>query len=327
MRQLLTSTCRANTPGTTDERALLDRLNLHLQHRALVFDLAARAGFDGIELMVDHRWDTRQPVFVRQLSAQHDLPVLAVHAPFADVPGWPSGQPALIRQSVELAEQLGARVVVHHLPVRVGYVVVARGTKRMFLPVPGINDERVYRCWLEGDYAALQQATDVTLCIENMPARRFLGRRINAHTWNSPDEITRFPSLTMDTTHLGTWGLEPQDVYAQWRDKVRHIHLSNFDGQEHRLPQQGDLQLDALLQSLTARGLRRRSHLRATSRRSGRRPARRAHCRAAAHQPRHLPPLDGRLAGELATNSSRPPARAGGAGLALCHRAVGHPVG
>lgn len=219
---------------------------------ARCFDLAARAGFDGIELMVDHRWDTRQPEFIRRLSDHYGLPVTAVHAPFTGVPGWEPGHPALIRQSVELAQALGARVVIHHLPVRIGYVVVMQGSKRFFLPVPGVNDERDYRRWLDDDYGALQQATDVTLCIENMPARRFLGRRVNAHTWNTPDEITRFPTLTMDTTHLGTWGLDPLTVYRHWGDKVRHVHLSNFDGQEHRLPQQGELRLAELLRALVA---------------------------------------------------------------------------
>ena len=218
---------------------------------ARCFALAEQAGFDGIELMIDHRWDTRQPAFICGLSDRYGLPVTAVHAPFTDVPGWERGHPALIRQSVELAEALDARVVIHHLPVRIGYVVVMRGARRIFLPVPGVSDERDYRRWLEGEYAALQQATDVTLCIENMPARRFLGRRVNAHTWNTPDDIVRFPTLTMDTTHLGTWGLDPLTVYQQWGEQVQHIHLSNFDGQEHRLPQQGHLRLDELLRALT----------------------------------------------------------------------------
>ncbi len=216
------------------------------------FDLAARSGFDGIELMVDQRWDTRQPDFLHRLSDRHELPILAVHAPFTDVPGWPSGQPALISESVQLAEALGASVVIHHLPVRIGYVLLLRGGKRTFIPTPGINGEGEYRRWLEGDYAALQAQTEVSLCIENMPARHFLGRRFNGHTWNTPDELMHFPTLTMDTTHLGTWGLEPSDIYDHWGKQVGHIHLSNYDGREHQLPQRGRLKLNELLAKLSA---------------------------------------------------------------------------
>ena len=35
-----------------------------------VFALAAEAGFDGIELLIDHRWDTRQSDYLRQLMGK-----------------------------------------------------------------------------------------------------------------------------------------------------------------------------------------------------------------------------------------------------------------
>jgi sugar phosphate isomerase/epimerase len=37
---------------------------------------------------------------------------------------------------------------------------------------------------------------------------------------------------------------------------VRHIHLSNFDGREHRRPEDGELRLDLLLGQLAADGYR-----------------------------------------------------------------------
>ena len=81
-----------------------------------------------------------------------------------------------------------------------------------------------------------------------------LGRRINPGQWNTPAEIVRFPSLTMDTTHLGTWGLDPTEVYNQLDGRVRHIHLSNFNGRQHRRPEDGHLRLDRLLAHLAADG-------------------------------------------------------------------------
>ena len=169
------------------------------------FELAARAGFDGIELMVDQRWDTRQPDHLRRLSDQHHLPIVAVHSPFTPyVPGWPPDQPRRIQESVKLAQVLGARVMVHHLPFRFGLTWVQIGRKMLPLPVPGRDTRHSYRRWLERDYPALQASASVTLCIENMPTKQILGRRWQFHHWNTPEEIVRFPSLTMDTTHLGT---------------------------------------------------------------------------------------------------------------------------
>ena len=87
-----------------------------------------------------------------------------------------------------------------------------------------------------------------------MPALHRLGRRWNPARWNTIGEFARFPRLTLDTTHLGTWGLDPTEVYAQLAGRVCHVHLSNFDGQEHRRPETGHLRLDRLLGRLAADG-------------------------------------------------------------------------
>jgi sugar phosphate isomerase/epimerase len=58
----------------------------------------------------------------------------------------------------------------------------------------------------------------------------------------------------MDTTHLGTWGWQPVAAYPRFGGRVRHVHLSNFDGKEHRRPEQGHLRLDELLVCLAAEG-------------------------------------------------------------------------
>lgn len=222
-----------------------------------VFAFAAEAGFDGMELMVDDRWDTRQADFLQELIQRHSLPIGAIHSPFRPVFGWGKERPGLITRAVKLAETVGAGVVIHHLPktiARIGFKVGYYKELRLFNPFGEL--ERDYRLWLEEGYRKLQQSTDVTLCIENMPTQRYLGMNINGYTWNPHDqnslnEICRFPSLTMDTTHLGTWGLEPIEVYARWGKKVRHVHLSNFHkGREHRRPEKGVLNLEALVAAM-----------------------------------------------------------------------------
>jgi sugar phosphate isomerase/epimerase len=217
------------------------------------FELAARAGFDGIELMTDRRWDTRQPAYLLRLVDRTGLPVVAVHAPLenAAVPGWPDDPPGRIHETVRLAEALGAGVMVHHLPLRVHVRWLQVGARRLPLPWPGAD---VYARWLLEEYAAFQVTTPVRLCIENLPAIHWSGRRWNPARWNSATEIVRFPLLTMDTTHLGTWGLDPVEVYDRLEGRVRHVHLSNFDGKEHRRPEVGHLPLDRLVAHLVTRG-------------------------------------------------------------------------
>lgn len=229
--------------------------SLHTYGIERCFHLAACAGFDGIELMVDRRWDTRQPTYLLQLIDRYALPICAVHTPIEPAPGWPTEASGRVHFSVRLAEALGAPVAVLHLPLCLGYAIVQVGPRRVLLPIPGWDMEGCYRAWLTTGLPLLQQSTDVLLCVENLSAKTLGGKRFNAFTWNpstmeNADIILRFPALTMDTTHLGTWGLEPVDVYGRWGTHIRHIHLSNFDGREHRLPHLGRLRLDRLLAAL-----------------------------------------------------------------------------
>lgn len=219
------------------------------------FALAAEAGFDGLELMVDQHWDTRQPDYLESLIERYALPVMAIHTPFMDVPGWPGGQAGLIRASAELAEAIGASVVVHHLPWRMSYAFVRAGGRAFPVPFPFLNSEKVYRRWLlSEDYPALQAQTAVKLCIENMPKVPRFGRRWDFALWNSPEAMARFPHITLDTTHVGTWGEQPADVYPRFGGRVHHVHLSNYDGREHRHPEDGQLELDRFLTLLAADG-------------------------------------------------------------------------
>lgn len=41
--------------------------------------------------------------------------------------------------------------------------------------------------------------------------------------------------LTLDTTRLGTWDLDPLAIYERLKERVVHVHLSNHNGQEHQL--------------------------------------------------------------------------------------------
>ncbi|MDX1616988.1 MAG: sugar phosphate isomerase/epimerase [Candidatus Promineifilaceae bacterium] len=214
------------------------------------FALAAAVGFDGLELLVDQRWDTRQVDYVRGLIKRHRLPVLAVHSPFAlQVPGWPTDQPRRLQRATALAAALEADVVVHHLPARIGYTWVQTPHRRIAFPLPHRPDAP-YRRWLEQEYEVFCRRTAPKLAIENMPAYRRFGRRWNIWHWNTPEELRRFRHITLDTTHLGTWGLDPGLVFNQLAGRVTHIHLSNFDGQEHRPLKEGQLRLDQFLMQL-----------------------------------------------------------------------------
>ena len=209
-----------------------------------VFALAAEAGFDGIEVLVDPRFDTRQPVYLRRLMERHGLPIVSVHAPFRPkrLAAWPRTQPESIATTAELARAVGAEVIVVHLPY---------------------GRDRAYARWLRDDLITWQQAHPVpVVAVENMPLkwmRWWPFAPLDPWRMNRLEEWGAFPHLTLDTTHLGTKGLDPLMVYQRVRERVAHVHLSNArrEGRrvrEHRRLEDGFLPLDALISRLAQEG-------------------------------------------------------------------------
>ena len=101
------------------------------------FDLALQAGYDGLELLIDARWESRQIEYLLGLVQHYGLPIHAVHSPFIpNIPGWPLDPPGRLRKSIELAQELESSVVVHHLPARFGALWVQSPGRLFYVPVP-----------------------------------------------------------------------------------------------------------------------------------------------------------------------------------------------
>ena len=222
---------------------------------ARVFKLAAEAGYDGVEVLIDDRWDSRDADYLKRLSSDSKLPIAAIHSPFLNnIQGWPDDQLNRLKKTVKLAKQLAVPLVVAHLPSRI-YAFLGQfhflKFKQIFLPMPFFRRDSYYSFLGDGRLIEMEKSYGITIAIENMPALKFFGIKINPCWYNSPDELNRFRHLTLDTTHLATWGLDPISVYNRLKHQVAHIHLSNFDGAEHRLPPDGHLKLDKFLNNLS----------------------------------------------------------------------------
>ena len=222
-----------------------------------VFGLAQEAGFDGVEIMIDNRLDTRDAAYLRYLQERYHLPILSLHSPFPliAVDGWSWNDADRTQRAVALAKALGVPVVVTHLPLGLHIAVIQTTllSRRVLLPIPWPWG-RSYARWLKTDLQALEETSSVTIAVEHLPCYCLGGRRLNAHLMNRIEEWAQFPHLTLDTTHLGTWGLDILAVYEQVADRVAHVHLSNYrDGREHLRPDDGDLPLGKFLERLNGR--------------------------------------------------------------------------
>jgi sugar phosphate isomerase/epimerase len=223
---------------------------------ARVFDLASRAGYDGLEVIVDERWDTRQPKYLRQLSDQYGIPVLSIHSPFVHVGAWPSDELERVKRALELAEAVGARTLNIHVPRRAGDLVIGGFGKTRLLPVlPPPKDHLRFARWLlDGGLAGLQAQTSVSIAVENLPYRRLWGRHFTPYALNTWEELSLFPRLCLDTTHTGTSGADLLDVLERLGNRVTHVHLSDWNGKhQHQPVERGHLPLAPFLQRLGER--------------------------------------------------------------------------
>jgi sugar phosphate isomerase/epimerase len=144
---------------------------------------------------------------------------------------------------------VGAGVVVTHLPLRIRAARIEFFGFRagpLLLPIL-LPNQREYRRFLLDGLAQFEEAEGMRIGVENMPAMRFLGLVLNVYALNDLDSVSSLPHLTFDTTHIGTWGIDLLAAYEQLRPRIVHVHLSDFDGQEHRLPGRGRLPLSELL--------------------------------------------------------------------------------
>lgn len=219
-----------------------------------VFALAANCGFDGVEVVCDRSYDSRQPENLRRLMDTYHIPVTSLHAPLPgwEIPGWPVDEVLMIQQTVSLAEQIGAEHVVIHLPRRMVFFSIGIGYKRWFIPWRTVTTAA--KRWMDdGGLARLQDQTPVKICVENLPANSPAIKDRWLTWWNTLVDWPKVHEhLTLDTTHWATHNIDPITAYQAGRAQIRHIHLSNFrKGQQHLPPQTGELDISGFLTHLS----------------------------------------------------------------------------
>lgn len=201
------------------------------------FEMAARLGYDGLEVMVTPDAVSQDVTVLRQLMDYHGLPVLAVHAPCLlltqRVWGWdPWGK--LVRAK-DVAEQLGARVVVVHPPFRW---------------------QREYARDFEAGLARMRNETDVVFAVENMFPIRARGAEVApyAPSWN-PVPMD-YPHVTLDLSHTAVSGSDALAMAGELGSRLAHVHLADGTGlayrDEHLVPGRGTQPCAPLLRQLAA---------------------------------------------------------------------------
>ncbi len=187
------------------------------------FDLAARLGYDGVEVMVQADPVTQEAGALRALVELHGLPVVSVHAPTLLLTQrvWGPDPWTKVDRSVDLARDVGATTVVVHPPFR-----WQRDYAREF--VDGV--------------ALREEDSGIAIAVENMFPWRARGREIEAYLPHWDPVPQPYDHVTLDLSHAATAGSDVLAMLDALGPRLAHVHLADGSGSlrdEHLVPGRG----------------------------------------------------------------------------------------
>ncbi len=221
-----------------EAKVALSTASVYPESTATAFEIAARLGYDGVEVMVWTDPVSQDIDALRRLSDYHGIPVLAVHAPCLLITQrvWGTDPWAKLVRARNAAESLGAATVVVHPPFR-----WQRDYARDF--VTGI----------------LQMAdeTAVRFAVENMFPLRARGRSVvpYAPDWDPVHEP--YPDFTLDLSHTSVSRSDALEMAGTMGERLSHVHIADGLGSardEHLVPGRGAQPCAELLERLAGRG-------------------------------------------------------------------------
>jgi len=228
-------------PGTP---VALSTSSVYPERTPDAFKIAAHLGYDGVEVMVYNDPVSQDATVLGSLRDYHQLPILAVHAPslLLTQAVWGRDPWEKLRRSVDLAERVGAGVVVVHPPFRW---------------------QREYARGFEQGLAELAERTDVIFAVENMYPLRARDNEVVPYAPHWDPTTMDVPHITLDLSHTAASGSDALAMAGELivTGRLAHVHLADGTGapsgpipDEHLVPGRGGQPCAELLNLLTATG-------------------------------------------------------------------------
>jgi len=203
------------------------------------FEIAARLGYDGLEVMVSADAVSQDIEALRRLADYHGVPVLAIHAPCLLVTQrvWGYEPWGKLVRAKEAAQELGAKVVVVHPPFRW---------------------QREYAKDFAQGLARMAEETDIVFAVENMYPLRAGGAELAAYAPHWNPVLMDAPHVTLDLSHTATSGSDAYAMTEELGDRLAHVHMADGTGvpnrDEHLVPGRGTQPCGPVLEKLGADG-------------------------------------------------------------------------
>lgn len=203
------------------------------------FEIAARLGYDGLEVMVSADAVSQDVEALRRLADYHGVPVLAVHAPCLLVTQrvWGYEPWGKLVRAKAAAQELGAKVVVVHPPFRW---------------------QREYAKDFAQGLTRMAGETDIIFAVENMYPLRAGGAEVAAYAPHWNPLLMDTPHVTLDLSHTATSGSDAYAMTEELGGRLAHVHMADGTGvpnrDEHLVPGRGTQPCGPLLEKLSADG-------------------------------------------------------------------------
>ncbi len=218
-----------------------------------IFRWARSAGFEGVELVVNPEAIVRRGETVRQMAREEGIEIFSVHPTVVPLPGWWERRGG-IEPTIRLAQELGARWVILHVP-----------RSETMSEGEGLAFRQRIETW-----SPRLAESQLQLAVENKAIRAEAHRR---YALSPLDRLRAFADqydlgLILDTTHAGTAGEDLAQARRVFNGRLVNVHLSDLGGRyplssyppvrrmlgEHRFPGSGELPLAELLKGLAIEG-------------------------------------------------------------------------
>ena len=217
----------------------LSTASVYPESTAVGFELAGRLGYDAVEVMVGIDALSQQVDAVQKLSDHHEVPICAVHAPclLFTQRVWGTDPWGKLERSAEMAETVGADVVVVHPPFRW---------------------QKDYAAGFVEGIASLEARTGIAFAVENMYPWRASSRRgmeMYLPGWDPSEES--YAHTTIDLSHAAIAKSDVVEMAERMGSSLRHVHLTDGSGSakdEHLVPGRGVMQAERFLRHLTSTG-------------------------------------------------------------------------
>ena len=200
--------------------------------------MAAKLGYDAVEVMVGIDPLSQDVESIRRLSDYHEMPVCAIHAPCLLITQrvWGTDHWEKLQRSAQMAIDLGGDTVVVHPPFRW---------------------QREYAKGFVEGIARLEAESGIAFAVENMYPWRASRRELQAYVpgWNPVDHD--YANVTVDLSHTSTSDTDPIQMINELGPRLRHVHMTDGTGSakdEHLVPGRGNQPCAELLELLAVRG-------------------------------------------------------------------------